>query len=142
MKKFDQGLLDRNDNIARICCKYIAEKNGFKAIDNPDKFGADIIAEKNGDKYYFEGEIKINWTGKFTFPTVHIPDRKAKYLDEHANIMFVVISGDYASAMLVPGSAVRKSPLVEVNNIYNVDGEYFYDVPVDKCKLYKLIDMV
>ena len=72
-------------------------------------------------------EIKLGWVGEFTFPTIHIPARKVKFLKWLTQ--FWVISGDGKRMLQVDGWNLKKEFLVEVPNKYVESGEKFYAVP-------------
>ena len=135
-KPFDQQLLDENDSVARAWCKFLLMTKGYEAFDNPDKFEIDVIGTKGEKTWFFEGEVKKEWTGDFKYKTVHIPCRKEKYI--RRDVVFVIVSGDRLQAFTVRADIVKECPKVEVPNKYVENGELFYDVPVEQCTLYKI----
>ena len=60
-KKFDYELFKQNDKLAREVGKAYWKSKGRTAIDNPDKYGPDLVVD---GEFYCEMEIKRAWKGK------------------------------------------------------------------------------
>ena len=74
-KKFDYKLFKANDELARSVGKTYWNSLGRVAVDNPDKYGPDLVID---GEFYCEMEIKRAWKGKdFKYKTCQIPHRKA-----------------------------------------------------------------
>lgn len=147
-KKFDYDLFKANDKIARDIGKKYWNSLHYDAIDNPDRYGPDLIVTEPvidpgiSKSFYCEMEIKRAWKDKeFKFRTCQIPQRKAKYLDRVKYNMpcnFFIINSSYQYAFYIESEDVAASPLVEVPNRYVPSGEMFFQVPLDRCKLIEL----
>ena len=135
-KPFDSKLFSKNDPVAKvIAIKYLSKKFSNVRV-NPDKFGADIIAESsNRGEFFVEVEIKQNWDKDiFPFETLNIPYRKRKFL-KHKEILFMVLAKDLKKALVTEGKSLKENYLNEVENKYVSKGELFYQIPIDQCKL-------
>ena len=138
-KKFDYELFKQNDKLAREVGKAYWKSKGKTAIDNPDRYGPDLVVD---GEFYCEMEIKRAWKGKdFKYKTCQIPHRKAKYLDKDKYSMqthFLILNNEQEYAFFIKGEDVEASPVVEVPNRYVPSGEMFFQVPLNKLKLVKL----
>ena len=144
-KNFNQQDFLDFDVSARAKAKIYLENAGYKVEDNVDKYGVDLVCEcSHGRKFAVEVEVKKGWAGEFTFPTLHIPYRKAKFIN--GSTLFFVFSSNLWSVGIVTSDALKASPIVTVPN-YKVLGseeyfeslqEKFFDVPKDKVKFVRL----
>ena len=138
-KKFDYTLFKQNDKLAREVGKAYWKSLDRTAIDNPDRYGPDLVVD---GVYYCEMEIKRAWKGKeFKYKTCQIPHRKAKYLDFNKygrTTHFFIINNEQEFAFFIKGEDVEASPVVEVPNRYVPSGEMFFQVPLNKLKLVEL----
>ena len=128
-KKFDSDLFDLTDSPAREATKQYLSRMGYTAIDNPDKYCADLIIE---DICYVECECKLVWKGPvFPWPTVHIPQRKQKFAKLEMPVLFYIWNAEYSHALRIAGELLIDDRLVEVPNRMISKGEYFYDIPMN-----------
>ena len=138
-KKFDYELFKQNDKLAREVGKAYWKSKGKTAIDNPDRYGPDLVVD---GEFYCEMEIKSAWKGKeFKYRTCQIPHRKAKYLDKDKYDMpthFLILNNEQDYAFYITAEDVASSPVVEVPNKYVPSGEMFFQVPLDKLNLVEL----
>ena len=89
-KRFDLDMFDLTDSPAREATKQYLSRKGYTAIDNPDKYCADLIIE---DLCYIECECKLVWKGsRFPWPSVHLPQRKKKFAKATHNTWAVVLA--------------------------------------------------
>lgn len=110
--------------------------NGFVAWVNPDKYGIDVLATKNGDEYGFEVEVKHNWRGeKFPYNTVHFSARKQKFIG--FNQLFVMLNDERSCALVVDEQVLRAAKIVSKRTKYT-DSELFIAVPVRDCTVFRL----
>jgi hypothetical protein len=117
------------------------ECKGYVAYINPDKYGIDLLARKNGHLFYFEIEVK-NWsfTGQHDFPfeTVHFTNRKKKFGND---FHYIIINKENTYALIADSRQIfRPENLIikQVNrNGLNAD-EQFYSLPKDKVRFFKL----
>jgi hypothetical protein len=147
-KKFDYELFRANDKLARDIGKKYWLSQKYEVMDNPDKYGPDLIVKDPifmgglAEEFYCELEIKRAWKGKeFKYRTCQIPQRKAKFLDKSKYNMpchFFIINNEYQYAFYIEDQDVASSPLVEVPNRYVPEGELFFQVSLDKCRLIEL----
>lgn len=138
-KKFSKKLFNQNDPKARKLCKELfSKKFGVELVDNPDKYGPDLM-HKDGKKFV-ECEIKKVWSGDvFPYATVQFPERKWKYT-RAGPVTFVMFNAECTSGLFVDGQDVIKSPLKPVKNIYVSRGENFFQVPMSKVDFFSLQD--
>ena len=110
--------------------------NGFVAWVNPDKYGIDVLATKNGEQYGFEVEVKHNWQGeKFPFNTVHFSARKQKFIG--FNHLFTMLNDDRSCVLVVDEQALRAAKIVSKQTKYT-DNELFIAVPIHDCTVFRL----
>jgi len=130
-KKFDKELFEANDLKARTATKLVvAQVYGVEVRDNPDKYGPDLMAYKDGEFVgYVECEIKRVWgLGEFQYDTVQFPERKAKFL-KLGSILFIMFNQDLSRCLMLNGETLASSPQVVVRNKYCPSGELFFQVP-------------
>jgi hypothetical protein len=132
-KKFDKALYEKNDSIAREAAKKFFEAQGVTAVDNPDKYGVDLLLDTGS---CVEVEVKHTWKDEFKFDTLQIPARKEKFAK--LGCVFMVFNSNITKAFIVHGAVVLDSPKKEVYNKYVAKGEMFFQVPVDKLILCEL----
>jgi arginine/ornithine N-succinyltransferase beta subunit len=144
-KAFSKDLHARHDVKAREQAKAFWRSKGFHVADNPNTKGVDLIlmdSETEEIVGYVEVEVKNNWNNKaFQYETLQLPERKGKYIDQYGSkITYMVYSKDLTQAFLISSLILKRSPLVEVSNRFVRKGEYFYQVPVQKCRLVSMGD--
>jgi hypothetical protein len=146
---FHKDAHEKYDAKARKAGERILKERDYQDIrDNPDPFGPDkeIYNPDGTFNSYMECEVKEGWkNSEFPFSTVHIPGRKAKYLnwtppvngkpghlagsgEPIAKITFCVLNESCTKAVLVGGSVVAKSPIVPVRNWRTPNGEPMFDI--------------
>jgi Holliday junction resolvase-like predicted endonuclease len=136
-KPFSSSLYEKNDDAKHLIIDWL-NNHGYQAKVNPDKYGIDIIANKDKIKYFYEVEVKHNWMGElFPFDEVHIPSRKRKFAK--ANSYFVIINHERTHAMFINGAVALASRLVVKSTIYT-SNESFMEIPVSECKFIQLGD--
>lgn len=143
-KKFDNGLYQRYDKIAKeIVIHHVNNTQGYgdgvSAIENPDRYGPDVIMQHQGTPVrYIEVEVKNWWpnTDEFPFPTVNILERKKKFFALGAELWMLNILMN--RAMIITPEDIKYKRLVEVPNKYKPEGELFYQVPVEGLQVIHL----
>jgi hypothetical protein len=131
-KVFQKKDFDQCDGIARETAKKFWYTMGYVCKDNPDEYGVDLIVEGNNKRFYCEVEVKKAWHGvQFTFPTIHLPVRKAKFFTKPTQ--FMVFNNSLTHAAVIGRKTVMDSPQVVVPNIKISAGEKFYDIPANKA---------
>jgi len=100
-KVFDENHYDEDD-WAKFKVLNWLRQNKFDAEVNPDKYGIDLLACRNGVRSAYEVEVKHNW-GAYDFPfsTVHFSGRKKKFLTDDLEVWFVMLNYDHTNALFV-----------------------------------------
>jgi len=113
IKKFDQVLHDKYDPPAREAITKWAKKSwGIDCLGNPDRYGIDLIAYRDGVQVgYIEVEVRT-WN-PCPFDTIHVPKRKLEML-ELPNALFFALTEDLSHAYWIKGSEVFAYKTVEV----------------------------
>lgn len=128
-KIFNQTAFDKYDEAARSKAKAFWAKLGWTVTDNPDVYGVDLVAEKDGKRFYVEVEVKSCWHGvKFTYDTLHLPVRKGKFLSKPTQ--FMLFNHSLTHAAVVDRRAVLSAPVSTVPNRQISAGEKFFDIPL------------
>ena len=129
-KEFNKDSYTVNDKPAKDLVINFLKSKGLDAMENPDKYGIDIIVPR------YEVERREVWVDKFPFNTVHIPSRKEKFLKY--SIIYAVVSRDFDKVMFCTSEVIKQHNQIEVPNKSVPEGEYFYDVPIEKWHIYNL----
>tara|TARA_R110002020_G_scaffold38183_8_gene115083 strand:- start:177 stop:596 length:420 start_codon:yes stop_codon:yes gene_type:complete len=127
-KPFDQETHGANDAIGKKAVLQFLKQMNVNAEENPDQYGVDIIV-KDRERTY-EVERRPMWRLVWPFDTVHIPERKTKFLKP--DMVYAVVNVDCDKIMLCSSETILKYPQVEVPNKSIVAEEYFYDVPLNE----------
>ena len=127
-KEFNKESHAVNDKPAKDLVINFLKSKGLDAMENPDKYGIDIVVPR------YEVERREIWIDEFPFKTVHIPARKEKFLKH--SIVYVVVNKDFNKIMFCRSEIIRQYNLIEVPNKSVPEGEYFYDVPIEKWRIY------
>ncbi len=138
-KKFDKDLYDTYDSIAKEAAKDALQKKGYTVCDNTDKYAQDLVAEKDGEMFLVETEVKNVWKGpEFPYDTVQLPERKKKFFKERT--LFFIWNAELTHAIVFWSDDVKDLEPVEVPNKYRYKGEYFFQIPVGENELARLIE--
>ena len=129
-KEFNKESHAANDKPAKDLVINFLKSKGLDAMENPDKYGIDIVVPR------YEVERREIWIDEFPFKTVHIPARKEKFLKH--SIVYVVVNKDFDKIMFCRSEVIRQYDLIEVPNKSVPEGEYFYDVPIEKWRIYNI----
>lgn len=131
-KPFSADLYAENDDAKHQVVKWL-EARGYEAWINPDQYGIDVLAQKDGLEYEFEVEVKHNWTGKnFQYKTVNFPKRKLKFAKPSETTVFFMLNHERTHALMVTGPVFLASKIIMKATKYT-RLEEFIDVPVDQC---------
>jgi hypothetical protein len=134
-KPFDADQYEADDNAKYRIIEWL-ETNRFAAWVNPDLYGIDVLATRDGDDYGFEVEVKHNWQGeKFPYRTVHFSARKQKFIGW--NHFFTMLNDERSCVLVVDEQALRAAPVVEKNTKFTT-GELFIAVPISACVIFRL----
>lgn len=134
-KQFDKDLYDCWDSKGKNKISNIVKNNTkFKVVDPINQFDVDLLVYDEGDyKFNIEVEIKLVWgTKEFPYNTVQFPARKEKFCHKEKPTLFVMFNKDTSSYLCVTSKDLLDSPTHIVRNKYVRDGEYFFQVPVEK----------
>ena len=129
-KQFNKESHAVNDKPAKDLVINFLKSKGVDAIENPDKYGIDIIVPR------YEVERREIWIDNFPFKTVHIPARKEKFLKY--SIVYAVVNKDFNKVMFCTSEVIKRCNLIEVPNKSVPEGEYFYDVPIEEWHIYNI----
>lgn len=136
-KPFSKSLYETNDGAKHQIVDWLKLQN-FDAWINPDQYGIDILAEKNGKQYEFEVEVKHNWRGKtFPYDEIDFPNRKLKVAKPTLQNFFVMLNHERNRTLVISGQTFLSSPIVKKDTIYTKN-ESFIRVPVDQAKFFDL----
>lgn len=136
-KQFDPELFAENDMRARAAVLGYLHSEGIHAIENPDLYGPDLIIYSGYRPIsYSEVEIKRVWRqedGTFPWPTIQLPERKAKFLRKRLPVEFWILNSTCTYAVVIPETELSSSILKEVPNSQVAEGERFFQIPIENC---------
>lgn len=133
-KPFSKSHYDQDDSAKYQVVKYFRDQD-YDAYINPDKFGIDVLADKDGVQLRIEVEVKHNWKGpNFQYETLHYSDRKRKFLEFPENTYFVTLNHERTHALMVSGRILSEAPTIVKDTIYT-KGEKFIEVMTSDCQL-------
>ncbi len=143
-KIFEQSLHDENDLPAREAVKRLYANIGYKLIDNPDKYGIDLI-DKEGI-LSVEVERRLVWnTKEFPFKEVNFLQRKEKFFNSSKSKIteYAIVSSDLKRAGIIDRPTLMAfidltSPEESPNKYVN-DSEFFYKIPRSKFSWFDII---
>lgn len=136
-KKFSQELYDRDDFAKELVIRFL-QQNSFIAWVNEDQYGIDVIAEKDGDVFEIEVEVKHNWKGRdFPYDSVHFSERKRKFIKPSKFNVFWMLNDDWSWALLIDGLQMSEAPVIVKDTIYTTN-EKFIAVPIDQAELVRM----
>lgn len=137
-KPFEQSLHDENDLPAReVVKKFYADRFGATLLDNPDKYGVDLVT---GDyKMCVEVERRPVWeSGDFPFVMVNFLQRKTKFFVNSPYVLtdYAIVSKDLKRVGIIDQlqiiDAILGTGAIEKPNKYVNDSEYFYEIHRNK----------
>lgn len=127
-KAFQKNSFNKYDAPARAKAKRFWESQGYTCTDHEDEYDVDLVVEKDSKRFYCEVEVKTTWHGQeFSYDTLHIPARKAKFLSKPTQ--FMVFNNSMTRAAIVGRNKLLNATTVEVSNRKIAFGEKFFDVP-------------
>jgi hypothetical protein len=130
-KKFSKADHKQYDPFGRLIVKKYLTVLGFRVKDNPDEYGPDLEVNRPGQqKWWAECEVRPKWiTPMFPYKTVHVPERKGKFLC-YPHFVYFAIRADGKRLLYTTASVIEQYPRRESPNDRIAAGEYFYDVPL------------
>jgi hypothetical protein len=137
-KQFEQSLHDKYDAPAKkVIADYLKKEFKVTVLANPDKYGIDLIILK-GENIVGAAEVEVRqWSPVCPFPTIHVPERKAKFFT--LRTLFFALTHDMERAYWIETKRIKAFPLKEVKNYKVAEGEMFFDVPTNEFVLVELI---
>lgn len=99
-----------------------------------DKYKVDLIIENEFMVPVGYAEVEMRSWNECQFSTIHVPERKKKLFENDMPTTYFAVSKDLRTAWWCKSEDILESPLVEVKNKDVANGEYFYDVPLNKFK--------
>lgn len=138
-KRFDPVAHAQHDRPAKeVVLRFLRQY--YEARINPDIYGPDIVYFVEKDTWFAEVEVKPGWAaGDFPWHTVHIPERKRKFL-AYRQVVFFVLRRDMRLAVAFTADAVERTAMVRcVANITGTPDELFFDVPLEHCRIYTML---
>ena len=134
MKPFSKELFGRYDLAARIVMRLWLEDRGYSVKDNPDKYGVDLIAIKEGQVTWVEVEVKDAWADEFKFKTLHLPFRKLKFATK--DTVFVIFRRDFNYAFMFKGDVLADCEVVKKKTKFTKGDDEFFEIPLSKVHKY------
>lgn len=140
-KPFDPNLFGENDKRAREAARRMFGHK-YLVLDNPYKYDPDLLIYFPDFNFagYMEVEVKQFWDGHdFTGKTIHIPERKSKFLG-FDKIVFCVFNKQLTRCAWIHGDDLAKAPKIKKPNKYMSSDEWFFEIPIEWMKFSKAID--
>ena len=145
-KHFSNQLFQDNDEVAKQAVEHLKEHfhvDEFK--DSATRYMVDREGWADGEHIVnVEVEVKHNWKkgmNPFPYNTIHLPQRKEKYLSLEKPTHFVIFSSDLQGAITFADTTVLEhGNLKEVPNKFVARGELFYNVPISQTQWLKIGD--
>ena len=131
-KPFNKEVWAANDGIGKQAVLQLLKRMNVDAEENPNPYGVDIIVKDRSRTY--EVERRTIWETQWPFETVHIPERKNKFMKP--GMVYAVVNKDCNKVMLCSSETITQYPQRVVRNTAIAAGEYFYDVPVGEWTSY------
>ena len=139
-KPFSEALYTENDDAKHQIVEWLLNNSFDTAGINPDQYGIDILAEKDGQAYEIEVEVKHNWKGKrFPFGEVHFPARKKKFAKDSEFVWFFMLNHERTHGLIVDGFDFVRGALVQ-KNTSEYDNDMFVEIPTFNCKFVHMED--
>ena len=141
-KPFSRELYEADDSAKEQLIDYLAIKGFDNPHVNPDQYGIDVLAERGGEMYAFEVEVKHNWVGvHFPYKEVHFAHRKIKFTQipgiSLGKTFFVMLNHDRNVALRVDGVTFAASPVTTKKTKYT-SNEKFVEVSVHLVSFFQI----
>lgn len=134
-KPFSVELHEQNDGPAKgAVARFIFREWGLD-VEEGGTYDVDLRCYRNQELVgYAEVERRHNWVHDFPFETVHVPERKAKFLSLDLPMVLFSVRSDLEQALWCPGEEISLAPMVVSDNRL-LQGERFYSVGIEKWTL-------
>jgi hypothetical protein len=138
-KEFSEQLYKEDDNAKNLIGKWLANRWGFTNVRvNPDKYGIDLLADKDGASFGIEVEVKHNWSGaRFPFNSVDYAARKTKFLEAAETVYFCTLNEERTHVLILSSDHMDGVKLIRKETVYT-SAEWFIRASIDKCFIYEL----
>jgi len=143
-KPFSKQAYARNDASGKKAVLRFLKSQGLDAWENPDIYGIDLIVNgtshvgKVFDNMPIEVERRAIWIGdSFPYETVHIPERKTKFLTK-GPMLYAVVNKFYNKVIFCSNSIISQYLPLEVPNKAVSHNEFFYNVPTQYWTSYDI----
>ena len=151
-RTFDKKSYEANDARAKKAMVGYLTANKFNDIVDKEDYYFDVSANKKDRKFFFEVEIKNQWSTYWpeAWEEVRIPQRKQRLINrkekdypEH-ELYFVIFNTDCSQAWFIEDKDVDATSVGKIQNSKQPKGsphlaEPFFHIPVDKAKLIQII---
>ena len=142
-RQFSRSSYNKYDEFAKNkISKYLLEKGHF-IIKEEEDFKHDLITTRNGLKYFFEFEVKINYPftciQDFQFKTVSFLGRK-KRLHEIKPFWYIILCYETGCFLYCHSSKIFKIEYEEtliLKDEKRKGKDKMYRVPIKKCHFFK-----
>lgn len=132
-KGFSKSLHEKYDAMGRESALEHFKCWGIKLTPHPNEKDVDFIME---DGTILDVEVRTKWTGPvFPYSSIHVLERKERYLDQKFLMMFISMDQNYA--LLLREHQIKKCPKKYSPNYLNKN-EYVFDVPSNIGTIIKL----
>lgn len=113
------------------------ENKGWTAQVNPDEHGIDIIAvDPFQNEVLIEVEVKNNWDNdKFPFDTIHLPERKRKFIKR--NSVFCILNKFRDKALFISSADFVYGRKIIKDSTYQKSDDYV-EIPETRCRYVNL----
>lgn len=143
-RKFNQELYNNSDKYAKERITDFLTKREHIVLEDKENFKHDLVTVKNGEKFYFEFEVKRNYpfTNKddYSFNTVSFLGRK-KRLHDIEPFYYLILCYETNSVVYCHSSDIYKDKYREVLSLskhYRKGKDEMYRVPISSCKFFTI----
>jgi hypothetical protein len=150
-RPFDRQSYKENDARAKKAMVGYLTANKFNDIIDKEDYYFDVSANKKNRKFFFEVEIKNQWSTYWpeAWEEVRIPQRKQRLINrkekdypEH-ELYFVIFNTDCSQAWFIEDKDVDATSVGKIQNSKRPKdsphlAEPFFHIPVDKAKLIQI----
>ena len=133
-KPFNKEAWAANDAVGKKAVLQVLKSMDIQAKENPNPYGIDLLVKGSKDTY--EVERRTIWEVEWPFDTVHIPERKNKFMQP--GMTYAVVNKDCNKVMMCPSETIIQYPQREIRNTAVASGEYFYDVPLGEWTMHQI----
>lgn len=139
-KPFDPVLFAKYDEAGKQKVSDFIEWQWGCTVSEASKYGIDLVATRRGNVVgHIEVEVR-NWgQDSCPFRTIHVPQRKAKYLVDHDPAILFAVSSTMKAGYWCNAKKILTAPLVEVHNREVAHGEQFFDVPLSQFNFVRFV---